>query len=81
MILVRKMLLLADTEHLPQSRFQHGVRGTLAASEESVFKILNFEDLGDFWIPDLDGDRRQSLADVADQSCPRTVARACATAS
>ena len=53
-------------EHLPQSRFQRCVCRALAASVEPVFKILNFDNMRNLGMPDLDGDGGQAFSDVAD---------------
>ena len=60
------LLLFAQAEHLPQSRLQQRLRRALAASVQPVLKILNFDNMRNLWIPDLNADSRQSSSDVAD---------------
>src|SRR5438876_11215787 len=60
------LLLLAHAKHLPQPRLQDYVCRALAASVQPVFKILNFDDMRNFGMPDFNGDARQALSDLAD---------------
>src|SRR5580704_6858519 len=46
-------LLFALTEHLTQPRFQHRICRALAASVQPVFKVLDFDDMGDLGISNL----------------------------
>jgi hypothetical protein len=57
---------LLPAEYLPEPRLQRCLCRTLASPVEPVFKILNFDDVGELGISDLHGDRGQAFADIAD---------------
>jgi hypothetical protein len=58
--------MFVDAEHLTQPRFQDCVCGAFAVPVQPVFKILNFDDMRNLGVPDLDGDSGQSAPDFAD---------------
>jgi hypothetical protein len=60
------LLLFAHAQHLTQARFQHYVCRAFAASVQPVFKILNFDDMRNLGMADLDRSGGQSFSDVAD---------------
>ena len=55
------LLLFSHAEHLPQPRLQCRFGGALAASVQPVFKILNFDDMRNLGMLDLDSDGGQSF--------------------
>ena len=51
--------------HAPESFFQDGSLRALATPVRLVLKILNLDDMRDFWISDLNGECGQATANVS----------------
>jgi hypothetical protein len=68
LVLIRFALLLFFGVH--RSLLRSHLLAPLSAQSSGgvvpVFKILDFDDMGDLWIPDLHGDGGQPCSDVAD---------------